>query len=234
MSFCLESDLVKYGGNYGSFDLNSIYFDDSQDLGGTETTFLQNKIKIIKIHTGNVNNEEVIIGIQLTYLNMATKEIKELPIRKGNVEYNNEDIKALEINPGEYLINYSIRLSFDLDLIYQIGFETNKNRKLFVGSEKGEEKVMNLNEGKYLIVGTFGHYNKKLESLGVQYVKLKDYIKKFYRAYFELKFKIKKDENYKEKLKAKYMSLKESDKYLFKACLLPDGAFSIIMKYCIF
>lgn len=234
MAYCLESDLVKYGVNYGSFDLNSIYFDDSQDLGGTDPTFLQNKIKRIKIYTGNMNNEEVIIGIQLTYLNMTTKEIKELPIRKGNVEYNNEDIKTLEINPGEYLINYYIRLSFDLDLIYQIGFETNKNRKLFVGSEKGEEKVTNLNEEKYLIVGTFGHYNKKLESLGVHYVKLKDYIKKFYKAYFELKFKIKKDENYKEKLKAKYLSFKESDKYLFKTCLLPDGAFSIIMKYCIF
>ena len=234
MAYCLESKLVKYGGNYGSFDLNSIYFDDSQNLGGTESAFLQYMIKKIKIFTRNKDNNEYIIGIQLSYLNLITKEIKDLPIRKGSEDYNNEDIKTFELNPGEYLINYYIRLSNDLELINELGFETNKKRIILVGREKGEEKNINSNGGNNIIVGTFGHYNKKLESLGIQYVNLDDYTRKFYRAYFELKFKIKKHEKYKQKLDAKYTSLKESDKYLFKACLLPDGAFSIIMKYCIF
>ena len=68
MSFCLEEDLVKYSNIYGRIDLDtSKLFDDSQDLGGTEDTFLNYIIKQIKIYTKKINNKKIIYAIQLTY-----------------------------------------------------------------------------------------------------------------------------------------------------------------------
>ena len=169
----------------------------------------------------------------MTYRNLKTREIKELPARKGDMECEDEDISQFELKPGEYLINFYIRFMNSGDYIYQIGFETNKKRKILKGTEKGEEKIINCNLQDNIIIGTFGHYSSRLQSIGVQYISTKQYQQKFYIAYFELKFKIKKDKQYKKKIESKYKTLKESDKYLFQSCLLPDGTFFEIIKFCI-
>ena len=233
MAYCLEGDLIKYSGNYGAFDFNSTYFVDSQDVGGTQNGLLRNKIQKIKIYPGTNNNKEIITGIQLTYINKYTKEIKELPIRKGKKDYEDEEIETFEINPGEYLINFYIRFPDDGEYIHQIGFETNKKRKILKGSEKGNEKNVISNGGDNIIVGTFGYFSTKLDSCGVLYINLKEYFKRLKIAFFELKFKLKKDEKYRKEIDSKYETFSESDKYLFKACLLPDTPFTGIMKFCI-
>ena len=234
MAYCLEGDLVNYSGNYGAFDINSNYFDDSKDLGGTQETLLRNIIKRIKIYTGKRDNKEIIGGIQLTYKNINTKEIKELSIRKGNINYEDEEIEIFEIKPGEYLINFFIRFPNDGEYIYQIGFETNKKRKILKGSDIGENKIIKSNGGENIIVGTFGYFSTKLDSFGVLYVHLREYFKKFYIAYFELKYKIKKDEKFRKEIEYKFETLSLSNKYLFKTCLLPDGIFADIIKFCLF
>ena len=234
MSYCLEGDVVKYSYNYGGITTESKLFDDSKDLGGEEDSFIQYLIKKIKIYSGIKNNKEVIGGVQLTYINLKTKEIKELPLRKGDIEYEDEDITTFELLPNEYLINLFIRFTDDADYIYQLGFETNKKRKILKGSENGSCKKVYSNGGENIIIGTFGNFNKKLDSFGILYANLKDYMKKFYLIYFQLKFKIKKDEKFRKENEEKYNSFSNSDKYLFKACLLPDSAFNEIMKFCMF
>lgn len=234
MSYFLDSAIINYGGNFGCFGTSSIFFDDSKDLGGTEECLLQYIIKKIKIFSGKKNEKEIIGGIQLIYQNLKSKEIKELDARKGNVDYEDENIDIFELHSGEYLINFFVRISEDRDYICQLGFETNKCRKILKGSDNGENKIITTNGGRNLILATFGHYNINFESIGVLYINIEDYLKKFYKGYFELKFKLKKDEKYKKKIEKSYETLSTSDKMLLKSCLLPDSTFNIIMKYCIF
>ena len=203
-------------------------------MGGTEESLLQYIIKKIKIFSGKKNEKEIIGGIQLIYQNLKSKEIKELDARKGNVDYEDENIDIFELHSGEYLINFFVRISEDRDYICQLGFETNKCRKIVKGSDNGENKIITTNGGRNLILATFGHYNINFESIGVLYINIEDYLKKFYKGYFELKFKLKKDEKYKKKIEKSYETLSTSDKMLLNSCLLPDSTFNIIMKYCIF
>ena len=103
MSYYLESDIVKYSRHYGYIDLNSKYFDDSKDLGGTDKSLLDHIIKSIKIYSGKKDNIIIIGGIQITYWNLKTKEKLELNARKGDIQYEDEDIEIFDIKPGEYL-----------------------------------------------------------------------------------------------------------------------------------
>ena len=233
MSYNLEGDFVKYSGNFGIIDINSIPFDDSKDLGGTVDSLLQYLIKSIKIYIGKKDGFEIIGGIQLTYKSVNSKDLKELPIRKGKIDYEDEDIETFELKSGEYLTNFSIRFENDGNYIYQIGFETNKHRKILKGCEKGEDKCVDSNDGKNIIVGTFGNYYLKLDSCGILYINIKDYLNRFSKGYFELKFLLRKNEIYRREIESKYDSFSDPDKYLFKTCFLPDGAFNEIMKFCV-
>ena len=233
MAYCLEGDFVKYSGNYGIIDIKSKPFDDSQDLGGTEAALLHHRIKSIKIYTGKIKEHIVIGGIQITYKNIITNEVKELPIRKGNIQYEEEDINVFELESGEYLNKFHIRFENDENYLYQLGFETNKKRQFLKGCEYGEEKNSDLNKKDIIILGTFGHYNTKLDSIGILFVDALEYNKKNNKGYFELKFRIKKDKKYRKKIEKKYKDLSESDKYLFKTCLLSEHCFNEIIKFVI-
>ncbi len=239
MNYCLNGDFIKYSNIHGRIDIGtSKLFDDSQDLGGTEESFLQYMIKKIKIYTKKVNNKKYIDAIQLIYRNIKTSEIKELPIRGKNKLYPEEDVEVFELKPGEFFTNVNMVIPLKLEHIYQIGFETNKHRQLLVGSEEGkdnEDKNIINNDGNYynIILGTFGYYNKKMDSLGLYYISLKEYIKKYYIGYFELNHKLKKNEIFRKELEKKYETLNLEEKFLYKACLLPSGAFNEIVKYCI-
>ena len=233
MSYCLESDVVKYSRHYGYIDLNSKYFDDSKDLGGTDKTLLDHIIKSIKIYSGKKDDIIIIGGIQITYWNLKTKEILELNARKGDIQYEDEDMETFDIKTGEYLTNFYIRFNNDNNYITQLGFETNKKRKILKGSETGELKYIDINGGENYILGTFGNFNQKLDSFGVLYINFKDYIQNKYRAYFELEYKIRKDKTFKDKIEQNFETLSESDKYLFRSCILPNSLFLEIMKFCI-
>jgi len=235
MNYCLEGDFIQYSESYGRLDDNSKLFDDSKELGGTEDSFLNYLIKNIKIYTEKKSKKEIITGIQMTYQNIKTKEIKELPLRINNKKHLiNEDFKIIEILRGEYLTNFYIRYMNEAEYIYQLGFETNKKRKIMVGNEYGEDKKIRTNNKGNIILGTFGYFSQKLDSFGILYVNLKDYLTKFYIGFFELKLKLKKDEIFRKENENKFEFFSDSDKFILKTCTLPDGAFFEIIKYCIF
>ena len=234
MSYCLEARFCKYSNIYGKIDVSSKPFDDSQELGANEDILLQYLIKKIKIFTKKIYRKEIISGIQLTYQNIKTKEIKDLPLRKELKNEKDEEMEVFEIKSGEYLTNLYIRFDFNSDFIYQLGFETNKKTKIFKGCEVGENKNIRTNGGKNIIIGTFGYFTTKLDSFGIIYANLNEYLKKYYTGYFELKFKIKKNAKFKKTIEDNFKNLSNADKYLFKVCLLPDNSFNEIMKFCFF
>ena len=143
-----------------------------------------------------------------------------MPIRyKPEKNNNNEEIEIFELKPGEYLTNFYVRFSLDNKYIYQLGFETNKKRKLLKGTEYGEEKNIRTNGGKNIIIGTYGYYSEFLDSLGLFYVDLEKYLKRYYIGYFELKLKLKNDEKFKANIKKSITDYSEKDKCLFKTTI---------------
>ena len=233
MNYCLDGDFVQYSDIYGRIDINSKLYDDSQELGGKEDIFLQYLIKKIKIFSNIINKKEIISGIQLTYQKIRTKEMKDLSIRlKNNIKSDQIDI--FELKSGEYLTNFFVRFSINSKYIYQLGFETNKKRKILKGCEFGEDKKIITNGKENIILGTFGYFSEQMDSFGILYANIIDYIKKYYIGYFELKLILKKNQDFKNKIESNIKNLSEADKCLFKTSLLPDAVFNEIMKFCIF
>lgn len=224
-----EEEFVQYSGNYGGITQESVFWDDYEDMG--EETLLKHKIIKIKIYSGTFSEKQVIFGFGCVFKNLYTGEIKEEKVHKGTDQFL--DVKEYEIRGEEYLTDFHIRFPNEAEYITQLGFGTNKKSPcILIGTEEGEDKTITSNGGDNIIIGTFGCTNKKLDAMGILFVKKKEYMKRKLFSIFMLRFKVKKDANFKEKWDQKYNELPSDFKYLWKTVNLPDAAFVEIIKYC--
>jgi len=221
-------ELIQYSGNFGGIDQESKFWDDYEEMG--EEELLKHKIVKIKIFTGEFSGKKAIFGIDVTYKNLSTGEIKKTQEHRGSEQFL--DSKELEIGPNDYLINFHIRFTNDADYISQLGFETNLKKSILEGSEEGEDKTITSNGGDNIIVGTFGCLNKKLDAMGFLFISKKEYFKKKLFRFFMLRNLVKKDAKFKKTWDEKYKELPNDFKYLWRAVKLPDAAFTPIIKYC--
>lgn len=223
-----ENKLVKSGPCYGVIDSESQFYDDSEEMEKNE--LLNIKITKIKIYTGIFNDKKAIFGIGYTRKNMASGKILEEKVIKGNLNF--EDVKELEIHGDEYLTDFHVRFPNDGDYLSQLGFETSKKNKILEGTEDGEDKTIQTNGGDNIIIGFFGHYNKKLDALGYLYVPKKEFMKKTLFRFFMLRYKFKKDAKFKEEWEKKYKELPLDYQYIWKTINLSDALYFSIIKYC--
>ena len=223
-----EKELIQYSGNFGGIAQESQCWDDYEEMG--EEELLKHKIVKIKIFTGEFSGKKAIFGIDVTYKNLSTGEIKKTQEHRGSEQFL--DSKELEIGPNDYLINFHIRFTNDADYISQLGFETNLKKSILEGSEEGEDKTITSNGGDNIIVGTFGCLNKKLDAMGFLFISKKEYFKKKLFRFFMLRNLVKKDAKFKKTWDEKYKELPNDFKYLWRAVNLPDAAFTPIIKYC--
>ena len=202
-------------------------FDDSRFC--SKENLFQNRLSQIKFFVGEKNGKELILGLQTFYSNVNGKDI---PNEEARDKTEKElDIKTLKIPPNDYICNFF--LSTGDDRITSVKLVTKKGTEFKVGSDEGEEKVVDfINDNKdYMILYFFGGYRKCLEALAAGYIPLKSYLGTTL-GYFELKKKVK-NQAFKEAIEAKMNQLSESDKILFKVCLLPDSCFNSIIRYCL-
>ena len=224
-----EKELIHYSFLRGTINPEeSKLWDDYEDFG--EEELLKRKIAKIKIYTGTYSNKPTILGFGCEFKNLYTGENEAERKHKGSEQFL--DVKEFEIPYGEYLTDFHIRFPDEGDYLTQLGFETNKKKKFFVGTEDGNDKIIETNGGENIIIGTFGHINKKLDAMGILTITKKDYFKKILFSYFMLRYKIKKDINFKKKWDEKYDELPTEFKYLWKAVNLPDTPFAQIIRYC--
>ena len=214
-----------YGGKYGWVYQDSKSFDDMQNI--FKEKYLQQKIIKLKIWSGKKDGSDVIYGIQAFYKNINTGKLTITDEYKGD---GFQTVEEFNIKSNEYLNKFYVR--FDTELITRVGFETNKGNKFIVGDGKGEDKYIKFNDGNNIIITIYGCYNKYLEAIGVGYVERNWYLKKMCFGYFELRFKFKKDENFKNEWLKKYDNLNLFEKALLKTCILPDAAFTQIIRFC--
>ena len=219
-------ELIKYTGNYGGITQESKFWDDYDDFG--EKQLLKMKIIKIKVYTGLYKEKTAIFGISFTYKNLLNGEIKEID-HKGSLDF--VDVKEFTIGGSEYLTDFHIRFPNEAEYISQIGYSTNKRQ--FLVPEKtddGEDKTIEYNGGNYLIVGTFGCTNEKLDATGALFIERKEYMKLTLFVYFLLKHIVKKAPKYKEEWDNKYKSLPIEYQYIWKLINLPDDSFPNIFN----
>ena len=202
-------------------------FDDNQYCN--KENLFQNRLSKIKFFIGEKNGKELILGLQTFYTNSNGKEIANEEARdKTEKEL---DIRTFDIPPNDYICNFFLKAGDDR--ITQIKLVTKKGKEFIVGSDEGEEKIVDyINDNKdFIILYFFGGYRKCLEALAAGYIPIKSYLGNTI-GYFELKRKVK-DKSFKDAIEAKLNQLSESDKVLFRVCNLPDSCFNSIIRFCL-
>jgi hypothetical protein len=219
--------LFHYYPKFGWIYQDSKIFDDKKFLN----EYIHFRLKKIKIWYGNKGEKVIIGGIQTFYKNLVTGEFITSGENKGTEGIENVD--EMEIDSNEFVIKQTIR--FDTEIV-QLGYETNKGKKILVGCDTvGEDMtsvLSDINNGENIIVTIHGNYRNCLEGIGCGYIIKKDYIMDLYIGYFQLRFKIKKNEEFKKQCQNLESTLIESDKALLKTAFVPDGVFQCIMGYC--
>ena len=140
-------------------------------------------------------------------------------------------MKELVIKSDDYLNHFKISLNKDNNEISQISFMTKMKKEISVGIKQENEIIDNLNEENNILVGFFGYFNKKINSIGGIYISKLTFIKKILFGYFMLR-NFLKNKKFKENWDLKYNELSVEFQYLWKSVNLPDVVFSLVMKYC--
>ena len=165
-----DKSIIQYSPAYGCFNEGYKYWDDLEDLG--EKQLLNLKITKIRIYSGKFNGKDVILGVGFTYKDINTGEEKVIE-HKGSDDFI--DVKEFEINQDEYLTDFHIRFTNDAEYITQLGYSTNKQNSILVGTEEGDDKYIDSNGGKYIIVGSIGCVKKKLDATGILFIDKEKY-----------------------------------------------------------
>ena len=203
-------------------------FDDSHFFN--EENLFHYRLSKIKAFIGEKNGKELILGLQTFYTDLNGKEIANAEARdKAEKEL---DIKVLEIAPNDYICHFYIRAGDDR--ITQLKFVTRKGKEFIIGSDEGEDKVVEyINDNNdFIVLYFFGGYRKCLEAISAGYIPLKSYLGNT-AGYFQLKRKMK-EESFRKAVEAKLKDLSNSDVVLYRVCLLPDPCFNSIIRFCLF
>ena len=200
-------------------------FDDSP-YASKEKLF-QYRLSEIKFFLGERNGKEIILGLQTTYTKITGEKIVNQEAR-DKVE-KELDIKIFEIPSNDYICNFFLKVGDER--VTQIKLVTKKGKEFVVGTEEGEEKIVDFinNNKNHMILAFLGGYRKVLEALGAIYIPITEYLGNS-RGYFELKRKLK-NKDFRDNINLN--KLKDSDQVLFRVCNLPDNCFNSIIKYCL-
>ena len=224
-----EKEIIYYSGDYGGLTQESYLWDDFEEIG--EKEFLKLKIFKIRIFLGKYNKKDCISGINVTFINIFTGEIKNTGNHIGSDDF--VDVKEINFKVDEYLTDFHIRFANEREYVSQLRYSTNKKREILVGKEEGpEERILARDGVDNIIVGTFGFFSKKLDATGVLFIKKKDTIKLPLIGIFMARHLIKKEPKFKEENEKKFKDFDLSYQYLWRTLNLPDSSFLSIIKYC--
>ena len=213
-----------YEDNWSDFDDSELFEKNIQ---------IETKLSSIKIYF--IHNQRL-LGLESSFVNFITGERKQGDYHGGDKTSKDIEIKELIMKNNEYVKNFELTMDDKFELICYIKITTSKENVIEFGENKGK-KITILNfQGDNMIQSFFGNYDAKgINSIGFQYINRKQFI--FYQILpiLKLKYKINKDEEFKEKYDKDYKDLLKDNIsmiYLYRACCLPESIFSKIIKYC--
>ena len=154
---------VKYSQMPGVTQNGDKSWDDYEDYLNKE--IFKNKIINIKIYFNQGTNIDI-TGISFTFKNLISRKIKTIE-HKGSII--SSEVKELNLEEDEYLSKFYDDYDDKIEKFLCIGFNTNKNKILLVGKNNNTDIYFNSDDRKNIIVGSFGYYDKRINSLGCLY-----------------------------------------------------------------
>ena len=231
-----DEAIIKIGNPYGLIDFNNNFWNDDDSLNNEIEKYKIINIKILfnseyeiqKDNDKKYIDEKNIVGLKVTYKNIYTGDTKILTHQSTN---EISGMKELVIKSDDYLKHFKISFYKDNNAIAQISFITNTKKEISVGINQGNEIIDNLKGEDNILVGFFGYFKEKINSIGGIYVSKITYIKKLLFGFFLLR-NVSKNKNFKENWDIKINKLDSEFQYIWKTVNLPDTVFALVMKYC--
>ena len=231
-----DEAIIKIGNPYGLIDFNNNFWNDDDSLNNEIEKYKIINIKILfnseyeiqKDNDKKYIDEKNIVGLKVTYKNIYTGDTKILTHQSTN---EISGMKELVIKSDDYLKHFKISFYKDNNAIAQISFITNTKKEISVGINQGNEIIDNLKGEDNILVGFFGYFKEKINSIGGIYVSKITYIKKLLFGFFLLR-NILKNKKFKENWDIKINKLDSEFQYIWKTVNLPDTVFALVMKYC--
>ena len=189
------------------------------------------RLSKIRFFLGEKDNRPIILGLQTYFKDFYGKEFISEEARDDSEK--ELDIKDLDIPSNDYICNFHLRVGSER--ITQIRLKTIKGKEFIVGSDEGDEKVVDFinDTTEYMILFFFGAYRKCLEAIAAGYIPIRIYLAPTI-GFFELRKKYK-NKFFKQKIEETLLDkLSEKDKVLFRVCGLPENCFNCVIKYCLF
>jgi len=189
------------------------------------------RLSKIRFFLGEKDNRPIILGLQTYFKDFYGKEFISEEARDDSEK--ELDIKDLDIPSNDYICNFHLRVGSER--ITQIRLKTIKGKEFIVGSDEGDEKVVDFinDTNEYMILFFFGAYRKCLEAIAAGYIPIRIYLAPTI-GFFELRKKYK-NKFFKQKIEETLLDkLSEKDKVLFRVCGLPENCFNCVIKYCLF
>ena len=189
------------------------------------------RLSKIRFFLGEKDNRPIILGLQTYFKDFYGKEFISEEARDDSEK--ELDIKDLDIPSNDYICNFHLRVGSER--ITQIRLKTIKGKEFIVGSDEGDEKVVDFinDTNEYMILFFFGAYRKCLEAIAAGYIPIRIYLAPTI-GFFELRKKYK-NRLVKQKVEETLLDkLSEKDKVLFRVCGLPENCFNCVIKYCLF
>ena len=231
-----DEAIIKIGNPYGLIDFNDNFWNDDDSLNNEIEKYKIINIKILfnseyeiqKDNDKKYIDEKNIVGLKVTYKNIYTGDTKILT-HQSTTEISG--MKELVIKNDDYLKHFKISFYKDNNAIAQISFITNMKKEISVGINQGNEIIDNLKGEDNILVGFFGYFKEKINSIGGIYVSKITYIKKLLFGFFLLR-NVLKNKKFKENWDIKINKLDSEFQYIWKTVNLPDTVFALVMKYC--
>jgi len=189
------------------------------------------RLSKIRFFLGEKDNRPIILGLQTYFKDFYGKEFISEEARDDSEK--ELDIKDLDIPSNDYICNFHLRVGSER--ITQIRLKTIKGKEFIVGSDEGDEKVVDFinDTNEYMILFFFGAYRKCLEAIAAGYIPIRIYLAPTI-GFFELRKKYK-NKFFKQKVEETLLDkLSDKDKVLFRVCGLPENCFNCVIKYCLF
>lgn len=220
-----------YTGMYGTVYADSHLWEDREFFEKDEIPLY--RLCKLKIWTGNLENKEVIVGMQTFYkgLNNLKDETKG-EMRDKESEF--EKCKEIDIAPNDFIINFNFNIGSEV--VTYIKLKTIKGKEYEFGTaDFGEAKKTQLTDGKEHVLLCFsGRYRKYLECIAAWYIDLKKYLVNS-KGFFELRKKMKNYPEFRDNIVKNKDKYSDSDKILIKITVdMPDNVFNEIIKFCLY
>ena len=222
----LEEEKLMYTPMPGVTENGDKPWDDCDEF--TKNDIFKSKILNIKLYYEN----DYIIGISFTYKNLITRKIKVIEHLGKEIDNEKTKIKELNLDENEYISKFYANYNDKIENFLTIGFGTNKNRQILVGEGGDSDVYFNSQDDKNIIIGSFGFLQKKIKAIGCLYYKKSIILKYDLFKFLELRNKIKKNEEFKNKMDKDIENLDIIYKYIWKTVNLPNTPFAVVLGFC--